>query len=353
MPFLRSTTPLDSGSFGLSRSVPRPRARRPARPDLRTDGRGGDPPRRVPLFEMERRQPVAGYLIVRHQLVQVDLAPGSDAPCVTCGRIHRCLVFGPTTANGGARRVDLSQMAVAALLEHHLRQAAEREQLGDAYVDHGLVFADVDGNPWKPDHVPKTFARLQRQSGLRKTRLHDLRHAWASLMLAGGVDIAIVSKSLGHANIRITSDTHSHLSPGVGARAAEAADALIVRKPPDQSVTNQAQNAVEAAPPSRGAASELRSLSPVEAIGRCGNRRPRVQKLVSTWNQGIRENVESEDGVGDLLIRASAEPKQRPRTRLTEGEVDAIRTARARGVSVNALARQFGVHRATVWAKTQ
>jgi predicted DNA-binding protein (UPF0251 family) len=34
-------------------------------------------------------------------------------------------------------------------------------------------------------------------------------------------------------------------------------------------------------------------------------------------------------------------------------EVDAMRTARAQGVSVNALARRFGVHRGEVWAKTR
>ena len=53
------------------------------------------------------------------------------------------------------------------------------------------------------------------------------------------------------------------------------------------------------------------------------------------------------------LIGASAEPKKRPRTRLTDEEVDAMRTARERGIGVNALARQFGVHRGTVWAKTR
>lgn len=29
----------------------------------------------------------------------------------------------------------------------------------------------------------------------------------------------------------------------------------------------------------------------VDAIGRCGNRRPRVQKLVSAWNQGFRDDA--------------------------------------------------------------
>lgn len=91
----------------------------------------------------------------------------------------------------------------------------------------------------------------------------------------------------------------------------------------------------------------------VEAIGRCGNRRPRVQKLVSAWNQRIRGDGDESGKVDDSLIGASAEPSKRPRTRLTGSEVDAMRTARERGVSVKAIAKQFGIHRGTVWAKTR
>jgi len=89
----------------------------------------------------------------------------------------------------------------------------------------------------------------------------------------------------------------------------------------------------------------------VGATEHCGNRRPRVEKLVSAWNQGIREDVESEDSTDDPLIGASVEPNKRPRTRLTEEEVDAMRTARAQGLSITAVATHFGVHRSTVWAK--
>ena len=73
-----------------------------------------------------------------------------------------------------------------------------------------------------------------------------------------------------------------------------------------------------------------------------------MEKLASAWNQGSRGDVEPD---GEADDRPSAEPKKRPRTRLTDSEVDAMRTVRADGVSVNALARQFGVHRGTVWAK--
>ena len=94
-------------------------------------------------------------------------------------------------------------------------------------------------------------------------------------------------------------------------------------------------------------------LALVEAMERCGNRRPRVERLVSAWNQGVCADAESDGEADDPLIGASAEPKKRPRTRLTDEEVDAMRTARAQGISVNAVARQFGVHRGTVWAKTR
>ena len=89
----------------------------------------------------------------------------------------------------------------------------------------------------------------------------------------------------------------------------------------------------------------------VGAMEHYGNRRPRVERLVSAWNQGVRGDAEPDGEADDPLIGASAEPTKRPRTRLTGEEVDAMRTARADGVSVNALARQFGVHRGTVWAK--
>ena len=91
----------------------------------------------------------------------------------------------------------------------------------------------------------------------------------------------------------------------------------------------------------------------VEAMERCGNRRPRVERLVSAWNQGSYGDAGSEAEADDPLIGTSAEPKKRPRTRLTDEEVDAMRTARASGVSVNAIAKRFGVHRGTVWAKTR
>jgi integrase len=49
--------------------------------------------------------------------------------------------------------------------------------------------------------------------------------------LAAGIDLAVVSKILGHSSLTITADTYSHLLDGVGRDAAERASALVPRAP--------------------------------------------------------------------------------------------------------------------------
>jgi len=184
----------------------------------------------------------AGVLVVRQQLVQV----AGERQCPYCPAVHRGVMFGPVkTASGEARRVELDSQTVGVLLAHQLRQQTEREQWGAAYEDHGLVFARENGAPLALDAITKRFRELVKEAGLRPVRLHDLRHGAASLRLAAGTDIAVVSKLLGHSSVAITSDTYSHLLAGVGKAAAEAAAALVPRNRRDQSVTTTAKTAAE------------------------------------------------------------------------------------------------------------
>ncbi|WP_407698352.1 tyrosine-type recombinase/integrase [Streptomyces marianii] len=83
--------------------------------------------------------------------------------------------------------------------------------------------------PAAPGRRHEAIRRPGRAAGLRRVRLHDLRHGQASLMVAASVDMAIVSKRLGHSTITITSDTYSHLLGGVGRDAADRASALVPR----------------------------------------------------------------------------------------------------------------------------
>ena len=57
------------------------------------------------------------------------------------------------------------------------------------------------------------FHGALRKAGIRQVRFHDLRHSFASNLLAEGVDVVTVSKALGHANVHITLVTYAHAIP--------------------------------------------------------------------------------------------------------------------------------------------
>ena len=95
----------------------------------------------------------------------------------------------------------------------------------------------------------------------------------------------------------------------------------------------------------------LSSDAMVGSTERYGNRRQQIERLVSAWNHGSNEDAALANKPDDPHIAASAEPKRRPRTRLTNEEVETMRTDRSNGISVAALARKYRIHRATVWAK--
>ena len=67
-------------------------------------------------------------------------------------------------------------------------------------------------------------------------RFHDLRHTHATLLIAAGVPVKVVSERLGHANPGFTMATYQHVLPGMGADAANrfAAPIATHRDHPDK-----------------------------------------------------------------------------------------------------------------------
>lgn len=54
---------------------------------------------------------------------------------------------------------------------------------------------------------------LIKKAAVPKIRFHDLCHTHATLLLAKGVNMKVISERLGHSNIKITLDTYSHVLP--------------------------------------------------------------------------------------------------------------------------------------------
>ena len=76
---------------------------------------------------------------------------------------------------------------------------------------------------------------------LAHIRLHDLRHFYASGLIAAGCDVVTVQRALGHATATTTLNTYSHLWPTAEDRTRRAASGLMrqalkaIAAPPTQS----------------------------------------------------------------------------------------------------------------------
>jgi integrase len=233
---LLPVSPCDAVNIGFRTSRPRPSVWEPEELGAFLDHLDGldlnKPERRLgPLYHFAaftglRRGEVCGLRWADMDLERRTVTVTQQAVVVG----HRVEFAAPKTKAGEQRVVALDAATVAALRTWRAQQAAERLAWGSAWTDSGLVFTREDGTGWHPELVTKAFPRLVKAAGLPTMRLHDLRHLSASLQIAAGVPLAIVSKRLGHSSIAITADTYGHLLGEANSQAAEASAALVPRR---------------------------------------------------------------------------------------------------------------------------
>ena len=119
--------------------------------------------------------------------------------------------------NGKSRVVAIPGFGMEELTVHWER--------GSGLGQEDFIFGPGDGRCADPDLWSKRFKRYCGKAGLDGVRFHDLRHTHASLMLADGVHLKVVSERLGHSNVAITGDLYSHVAPSVQKDAADRLEA--------------------------------------------------------------------------------------------------------------------------------
>ena len=139
----------------------------------------------------------------------------------------RALIQQRTKTASGARSVRLTAETIAALQWHRKRQAEQRLRAVD-WQDNDLIVTTANGTPIAPGgNVQRSFDAIVKRAGLRRIRVHDLRHTHATLLLLAGVPAKVVSERLGHASIGITLDTYSHVLPAMQDEAADAFSRIL------------------------------------------------------------------------------------------------------------------------------
>lgn len=149
----------------------------------------------------------------------------------TCQRIKgEWIVSTPKSARSSRNvplRADLLADVEAYLAEHPLRHDPDAQLWpGRKLGSHALDWTrPMDQSSFLRNYFKPALAR----AGLPKMRFHDLRHTYASIMAASGIDIYKVSRWMGHANVATTDGIYTHLFTHDTADDMARVEAFIAR----------------------------------------------------------------------------------------------------------------------------
>lgn len=95
-------------------------------------------------------------------------------------------------------------------------------------------------------------------------RLHDLRHFYASGLIAAGCDVVTVQRALGHSSATTTLNTYSHLWPTAEDRTRAAAADLMSQATGRPTGPSDADSAHRGAPETGGQKRPHRKMGPLD-----------------------------------------------------------------------------------------
>lgn len=130
---------------------------------------------------------------------------------------------------GSERTVYLADGLSTILAEHVAR-------LPGCEIDRWM-FRGENGNPPHQNTVGYWWRKTRRDAALPTTKLHDLRHFYASGLIAAGCDVVTVQRALGHSSATVTLNTYAHLWPTAEDRTRAAAAAMLAEVAGSMSAT--------------------------------------------------------------------------------------------------------------------
>lgn len=158
----------------------------------------------------------------------VDLETGAFRVKRTVQRVRGQLLFGKVKTKKSKRTLYLGQVCIAAL-KRHREETAKRLKAPfnpAAGQPDDLIFVTSSGRVVEPRNVNTMLNGLLKDAGLETSRVHDLRHTAATLLLMDGATIREVMEQLGHASIATTANIYGHVLDEAKRRMATRMDRL-------------------------------------------------------------------------------------------------------------------------------
>jgi integrase len=163
----------------------------------------------------------------------VDFAGGVIKVRQQLGRVGRSLLIGPVKTTAGNRDLPLLSIIRSVLLNQQQRQAGLRRAAGEAWrggdEQAELVFTTRSGLPIEPRNLARSFHRLCEQHGIRRIKVHHVRHTAATLLMQLRIPPREAQLILGHAQLVTTQQIYQHGSLEGRQEALEQVEMLLSR----------------------------------------------------------------------------------------------------------------------------
>lgn len=148
--------------------------------------------------------------------------------------------------NDEIRYLSMPDFLVDVFTDRYDEQDRQKEEAGELWQGYqndkerktALIFTTELGTPINPKVVYKHYKRMAADFDMSESRVHDLRHTFATISLQNGDDYKTLQSNLGHASAAFTLDIYGHTTDRMKSESASRMQSYInstIQKPqPDE-----------------------------------------------------------------------------------------------------------------------
>jgi integrase len=145
-----------------------------------------------------------------HETVSIEETIHRESESSADGTSRSKVVVAPPKTESSRRVNRLVPAVVNSLHRHRLAQEVQFALKGKTWSENCYVFTDINGNSLDERNFYRTFVKFLAAHGIRRIRIHDIRHTFATILVENDVGLVpAVSRAVGHSSLSTTMDIYA------------------------------------------------------------------------------------------------------------------------------------------------
>lgn len=126
-----------------------------------------------------------------------------------------------TKTKAGRRTIPLDEVTAKRLEDWRVVQSTYFISIGLPQTNERYIVSSTTGGNMHPENLARWWKKYSKKNGLSGYSLHQLRHTYATLLVAQGTDIVTAKTLMGHTDTKMLTELYAHLVPENASKAAD------------------------------------------------------------------------------------------------------------------------------------